>query len=574
MNFCVKLLLLALLCWPMIASAELADSIQADFAVVSGVVVMPIDDEYIVDLDARDNLNIGDILTLIKPGKKIHHPVTGIVLGSVDVAVGFLQVTRLFSGYSYAKLLTAGVKPERGALLKRFDLVPARFVVETAEDRSELVRQIKVDLPQFQWVEDNQTEQALLLFAMQDDSMEIRNTQGDSLRRYRITADQLLVGAASNAPRPYAAPQSGPEPGVLKKFATTLMGNVYQSSDGRFAEMDAAILRQKQSDSNDIWLSPELTGHPSGIAVADFDGDGQQETAVVLNNTLIIARISAGEFTQLAEVPIPSVLQVLSLDALDLDGNGRAELYLSAMGNYQPSSLVVEHTGAGYEIVIKSVRWLLRAVDFADQKGRALVGQRTGNQDVVYVDEIFHVSRDGNKLVAGADIDLPDRLNLFNFVPFRDTRNELSYAYMTDGDYLKVTNPEGVELWESEDYLGGSENCFTVRKSQNDEMLIPSCMKPRMVRTSGNEILVVQNDGQRMIQRYRKFKRSRVVSFSWNGFSLVENWSTVSQNGYLGDFVLADANNDGRKELVMAVLFKHKGLIASARSAIVTYALD
>ena len=84
MNCCVKLLLLALLCWPMVASAELAESIKADFAVVSGVVVMPIDDEYIVDRDARDNLNIGDILTLIKPGKKIFHPVTGLVLGSVD----------------------------------------------------------------------------------------------------------------------------------------------------------------------------------------------------------------------------------------------------------------------------------------------------------------------------------------------------------------------------------------------------------------------------------------------------------------------------------------------------------
>ena len=91
MNFCIKLLLLALLCWPMTASAELAESIQADFAVVSGVVVMPIDDEYIVDLDYRDNLSIGDILTLVKPGKKILHPVTGVVLGSVDVPVGFLR---------------------------------------------------------------------------------------------------------------------------------------------------------------------------------------------------------------------------------------------------------------------------------------------------------------------------------------------------------------------------------------------------------------------------------------------------------------------------------------------------
>ena len=37
---------------------------------------MPINDEYIVGLDDRDNLYVGDILTLVKPGKNIFHPVT------------------------------------------------------------------------------------------------------------------------------------------------------------------------------------------------------------------------------------------------------------------------------------------------------------------------------------------------------------------------------------------------------------------------------------------------------------------------------------------------------------------
>jgi hypothetical protein len=574
MNFRVKLLLLVLLCCPVAALAELGGNIQADFAVISGVVVMPINEEYIVDLDARDSLSIGDILTLVKPGKKIFHPETGAVIGSTDEAVGFLQVTRLFSGYSYAKSLTAGLKPENGAALKRFEQVPALFVVDTSSDRIELARQVKVNLPQFQWLEANQAEQALLTFALQDSALEIKNPQGDSLHRYSITADQQLVSTVGSAPRPYAAPKSGSKPGILQKFTTTLMGNVYQSTEERFAELDAAIIRSKQSAREGIWLSPELNGQPAGLAVADFDGDGQQETAVLLDHTLVIARIIEGEFTQLAEVSIPVSLQVLSLDALDLDGNGRAELYLSAMSNYHPSSLVIEHTGADYEIVIKSVKWLLRAVDFADEKGRVLVGQRTGNQDVVFVDEIFQVSRKGNKLVEGTALKLPDSLSLFNFVPYRDTHKKLNYARLTDGDYLKVTSPEGVELWESEDYLGGSENCFSIRKQLDSEILVPTCMKPRMVRAAGNEILVVQNDGQRMVQRYRKFKRSRVISFSWNGFALVENWSTASQNGYLADFVLADANNDGREELVMAVNFKHKGLIDQARSAIVTYDLN
>jgi hypothetical protein len=95
-----------------------------------------------------------------------------------------------------------------------------------------------------------------------------------------------------------------------------------------------------------------------------------------------------------------------------------------------------------------------------------------------------------------------------------------------------------------------------------------------MVKTSGNEILAVQNDGQRMTANFREFKNSRIVSLAWNGFALVEQWQTAAQRGYLADFALADADNDGTDELVMAVKFKHKGMIDEARSAVVIYELE
>ena len=120
MKFTVKFILLWLVLVPCAVFAEVPEQLQADFAVIEGVVVMPLNDEYIVTMDEQGDLNIGDILTVVRPGNKIFHPETKEVIGTVDNAVGFLQITRIHSGYSYAKVLTAGLQPDNGAQIKRF----------------------------------------------------------------------------------------------------------------------------------------------------------------------------------------------------------------------------------------------------------------------------------------------------------------------------------------------------------------------------------------------------------------------------------------------------------------------
>jgi len=574
MKLTVKLFLLALLliCAPAAVWAELSDQVQNDFATVSGVVVMPINDEYIVDMDARDDLNIGDILTLVKPGKKIFHPETKELIGSVDDVAGFLQVTRIYSGYSYAKPLTDGLEPANGALLKRFEQVPA--ALEKGERaNTELARQLQFNLPQFNWLQDSQKTQALLIFNLQEDVLDVRNVQGDSLHKYMITGDQLVSTTMSSS-RPTVSSPAAPKPKFLQQIANSVMGTVTQTNEELYAEIDEAIIRQKQADREGIWLGPNMAGHPADLAVADLDGDGQQEVAVVLNNRVLIARISEGEFTELAEVTVSDLLQVLSIDALDLNSDGRSELYLSAIAGQRPSSLVVEYADGDYSIVIDSVRWLLRAVRLPDEEAPTLVGQRLGNIDQVFSGAVFRVTRNAEELIEGAAVPLPEELNLFNFVAFHDDKQQVNYAYLTSGDNLKVVSADGVKLWGSDNYFGGSETCFMLKDNLSIEMRVPTCMQPRMVLMPNNEILVGQNDGQRILQRYRSYKRSRVQSLSWNGFSLTDNWQTVSQLGYLGDFTLADADNDGKDELVMVIKFRHKGLTEEARSSIVIYELN
>lgn len=573
MKFMLKLFFLVLLCCPAVALAELPELVQSDFAVLEGVVVMPINDEYIVTLEDRDDLQIGDILTLVNPGKKVFHPVTKELIGSIDEVVGFLQVSRIHSGYSYARVLTEDLKPEAGAQFKRFEQVPA-FLKTVQEADPGLARQLQVNLPQFKWLEEGQVDQALLTFDLQAKALDVRTVQGDSLHKYKVTEDLQLESTVTSAPRPYTSTQAEPKSKSLQKLANALMGTISQTNEDRFAEMDEAIIRQRQIDRDGVWMGPDLAGHPIGLSVADLDGDGQQEVAVLLEKKIIVARIIEGEFDEVAEVPLPGILKFLSIDALDLDNNGRSELYLSALAGDRPSSFVVEYDGSNYSIVIDSVRWLLRAVYLPGEKRQSLVGQRIGNVDNVYSGDVFHVARKGADLVQGDAIALPENLNLFNFTTFTDDKQQVNYAYLTNGDYLKVVSASGETLWESAGYFGGSEDSFDLREKLRDDDQIPNYMPPRMVLMPGNEIVIAQNDGQRMVQRFRRFKRSRVLSLAWNGFSLTENWQTASQQGYLGDFTLADADNDGSAELVMAIKFKHKGLTSAARASIVIYELE
>lgn len=569
---CLLLLLLSLTpLLPSAAFAKLPPRIEADFAVVSGYLVMPVEEGYLVDLDAASNLQVGDILAVVTPGSPIVHPVSKVVIGMEDEVQGFLQVTRIKSGYSYVKVLTPGLAPASGAPVKRFEQVPAVMVDNSGGDGA-TAAQLKADLPQFRWLPASESAQALMTFTLTAGSLEVLAGAGSALHRYEFSEDRQLVADQSAPPQPYYGAPVKEERGGLQGLADSVLTTLNLKED-RFEKMDAAILRQKAAEQGGVWISPNLEGHPAGLAVADLDGDGAQETAVLLDNTLKIVRVTGGEFAEVASLDLPLRVEPLSLDALDLDGSGRPELYLSGVDGFRAASLVVEFIAGGYRIVIKDVPWFVRVLEQPGQQGRVLVGQEMGNDTRAFAGKAFIVRREGDNLVRGEEFPLPGLANLFSVAPFADSKGQHNYAYLTGDDYLKVVTPEGRDFWESGDYYGGSETCFNNRQENQGDMVIPTCIRPRLISSANGEILVAQNEGQRLMERYRKFKQSRVVAMRWNGMAMVESWRTAGQQGYLGDFALADADNDGRIELVMAVKFQHEGIINKARTGLVIYEL-
>jgi len=73
---------------------------------------------------------------------------------------------------------------------------------------------------------------------------------------------------------------------------------------------------------------------------------------------------------------------------------------------------------------------------------------------------------------------------------------------------------------------------------------------------------------------YRNFDKSRVLALRWSGFAPQEIWRTADQAGSLGDYTLADADNDGDIELVMAMKFNKGTILQKSRSTIAIYELN
>jgi hypothetical protein len=554
---------------PTLATAALPENFIADFKPLDGTIIMPTGDEYLIDLDGADGLREGDILTLLAPGELIIHPVSKEVLGRLDAVKGYLQVTRVKSGYSYVRVLHSEMPVEKGAKLKRFEQVPSRFV--DRQGSGETLRENLADeLPQLNWLAETDPTEPLLVFSLENNVLAVTSNSGKLLHSYPLAGGRPIV-----SPMPQyrdsiaAAPKK--EPTLLNRAVQGVLETI-GSTGGAGVYSDDAILRQDLSRSQGIWTSPSLAGTPVGLAVADFDHDQQQEIAIACSKSLRIARVVDGKYQVLQEIRMPVGIFLLGLDNVDLDGDGTQELYLTAIKDNRPASLVVEFADQTYRIVNRDIPWLLRAVDLPGE-GRTLLAQELSDDSRNFSGLPFRVLRAGERLKKGSTLPLPAEVNLYGFVPYQDKNGSLLYVFLTNEDYLKVSDVNGTMLWESSDYFGGSNACIVFEQSKTETYLPSLCLRSRLLVNPAGEVLVPQNDGQRFFKRYRLYDGNRLLAMAWNGTNLVESWRTPQQQGYLADTVLADIDNDGLTELVMAIQFKEEGILSDGSSAIMTFEL-
>ncbi len=335
-----------------------------------------------------------------------------------------------------------------------------------------------------------------------------------------------------------------------------------------------------------FWKSGIYPINIIGLALADIDKDGKNELFVLTPKMLQTYRYENGALVKIADVNKFRFKYPISLDIGDVNGNGSPEVIISALDSYQKglSSLILEYKGVGYTVITRSLHYYLRIVPDTDS-AYLLLGQRHVRNDP-FKGSIYRMKwHDAEKeyvpdkeLLSNKGLDI--NLMGLTYGDILDNNEPLFIAYDNTNTIL-IVNQRGEVLGESEEKLGGSNLYYKVEEgfaSEGSNIYLPMRLHIRDIDSDGKkEIIAVKNyDATRNIfGKVRILNKFHIEVFKWDGMVLTPRFKTGIMPKFVRDFVIGDFDNDGKDEILAAVVHREGKLIfAKPKSSFIALELE
>ncbi|HLB25792.1 MAG TPA: hypothetical protein VJM83_05650, partial [Nitrospirota bacterium] len=418
-----------------------------------------------VDIGSAQGLRPGMEVFLFRPGKPIRHPVTKEIIGTRENALGRIKIT------------SAGEKESEGEVV---ELLATRILEGDAARLSTEKSRLLIGMPVAAG-EDPVADRFLAVL-------------GDSGRFDIIGPEEISGGAAGDA-LAKAASEKGADAalylaltpdekqeqvkvelalypgagGPTEKFDGTVSG---QSEVYEEKVMDYPLVRGEHRDFYRLEALPYRAKHMAAGKVA---GGG---TGVVLTDGhgLVVYTIDRDAMRESWREAASKSDTHLSVECADLNGNGRDEIYVTALGPGGLASYVVEHDGSEFRRTAGPEPVFFRVLDMPDGTKKLLT--TTIGKDSPYSGIVNEYRWDGGKLVRAGRFELPDKIkDIYGFaiadvIPEKDDKKPVpEIVWVDDSDYVQVLDMGGKRLWKSPERYGGYDNFFEV---QNRDLSLPN----------------------------------------------------------------------------------------------------
>ncbi len=318
------------------------------------------------------------------------------------------------------------------------------------------------------------------------------------------------------------------------------------------------------------------------MALGDVDKDGKIEVVFITPNHIHIYRKENNTLEEVKIIEESRYKILIGIDIADINANGYPEIFITSLNSLRNSlnSMVFEWNGQDYVRIVEKSSWYYRVIQVPGG-GSILLGQRNTSYDPFSGDIVEMEWRNSDYVSKKIVATSLSRSNIIGFA-FGDIMNNgkpVSLGYNTN-DYIQITDPSGSVIWKSSEPYGGSHiYCSMPKEEPGVENL--KYLPLRLLITDSdsdgkNEVITVKNyeiTGG-LLQKFRKFTKTHIESFSWNGLGLVTNWKTPETSGYISDFAIGDIDNDGADEIAASVILKDGAIIGTTpKSTFIMYEL-
>ena len=341
-----------------------------------------------------------------------------------------------------------------------------------------------------------------------------------------------------------------------------------------------------------FWLSQKLPTELKGMDIGDVNGDGLNEVVVIDRNNVYIYQKTDNNLKLLEKIPGKSYDNYMAVDVADINKDGKKQIFVTSLNNINLDSFVLEFKDGKYVKIASDVDWFLRVLDTSSGIP-ILIGQKFG-YDKPFDTPIYEIVWKDGKYVEDEKKKIPLGLSIYGLAidNFGTGEGSEKIIAMDELDYLcmfeKTTkplsriftypSPSEELIWRSDEQFGGSNNYFENFDTTHPENKEKSAFIDLRIHTydtnndGKKEVIIAKNldSTGRAFKRAKFFTSSEIYNLEWDGVGMAENWRTKKIKGYVVDSSIKDIDNDGKPEIVLALILSSGG----TKSVIAVYKLD
>ena len=352
----------------------------------------------------------------------------------------------------------------------------------------------------------------------------------------------------------------------------------------------------RRLDRKGFWMTRRYSIEFKGMDIGDVNKDGLNEVVVIDGNNVLIYQRTGKALKLLQRVPGKSYASNIAVDVADINENGIKEIIVTSMERNSLASFVLEFQDGKFVEIASKLKWFLRVTN---PSGRpVLLGQKIGLSDP-FENPIYEIICENGRYVAGNRMSIPEGLSVYGLtISSIDETDRERVIALDEYDHLRIYEKtkkpiskihvyggSDEMLWKSDEVFGGSNNCLEldVQGGQRsyDEVDEPEnryanvrILTYDINKNGRKEIIIVKNlsASGRIFKNIKAFTKSEIYDLEWDGLGMVENWKTRKIQGYVADYQFKDIDNDGRNDIVLAIVLTPGG-VTTPKSVLVAYDL-
>jgi len=299
-----------------------------------------------------------------------------------------------------------------------------------------------------------------------------------------------------------------------------------------------------------------------GIVAGDIDSEGNGEVLAYGTRTIYIYRVKGKEILPYTRISKTLEDHIASIDAIDLDGDGRKEILVTNVVGESFQSFVLKRKGDVYEEVAGKIPYFM--VVLPDWMGKpVVVGQREGIE-VPFRGRIVPLRWDGNGFTAGEPFSQDTNiLPLAKGIPGLSSARfdeEWRLVYTDETSRLRIVDDSGKSTYKSQDLYGTALDYFEWGPYSELEGRRPEYRLRKGVRVAPGggkfPLVMIPEVKKGMLDIIQGFYDStRLVLLRWDGGEFAEVAGSASTSHFLSgaDFLSPSGLKRGDMVVVSSI---------------------